>query len=96
MSESNNDFETVITSIKNFDNANLFRLLKAVISEIEKKTRHDAKGKPMKKAGSAPKGVSPPQLKKPRAWVEYTLNDANENGWESFVIHQKKKDKITG
>lgn len=98
MSDSNNknDFENVITSIKNIDSVDLFKLLKVVISEIEKKTKHGSKGKPVKKAGSAPKGVSPPQLKKPRAWVEYTLKDVLKNGWEPFTIHQKKKDKITG
>jgi hypothetical protein len=42
-----------------------------------------------------PKGAIPPQLKKPRAWVEYTLKDALENGWESFTVVQKKKDKET-
>jgi hypothetical protein len=42
-----------------------------------------------------PKGAIPPQLKKPRAWVEFTLKDALENGWESFTIVQKKKDKET-
>ena len=93
---SMNDCETIMTAIKSIDSAELFKLLKAVISEIEKKTKNMKVTKPVKKAGSAPKGVSPPQLKKPRAWVEYTLKNAVENGWESFTIHQKKKDKISG
>jgi hypothetical protein len=42
-----------------------------------------------------PKGAVPPQLKKPRAWVEFTLKHALENGWESFTILQKRKDKET-
>ncbi len=49
-----------------------------------------------KKTGSMPKGSIPPQLKKPRAWVEYTLQHALENGWESFTIHQTHKDKESG
>lgn len=94
---STNDCETIMSAIKSIDSAELFKLLKAVISEIEKKTKQEAKGaKPTKKAGSAPKGVSPPQLRKPRAWVEYTLKNALENGWESFTIHQKRKDKVSG
>ena len=43
-----------------------------------------------------PKGVVPPQLRKPRAWVEFTLKHALENGWESFTVFQTKKDKETG
>jgi len=94
---SKNDVETIMGAIKSIDSSELFKLLKAVISEIEKKTKQEAKvTKPTKKAGSAPKGVSPPQLRKPRAWVEYTLKGALENGWESFTIHQKKKDKVSG
>jgi hypothetical protein len=43
-----------------------------------------------------PKGAIPPQLKKPRAWVEFTLKHALENGWETFTVHQTHKDKATG
>ena len=49
----------------------------------------------VKKSGSMPKGAVPPQLKKPRAWVEFTLKDALENGWETFIVMYKKKDKDT-
>ena len=49
-----------------------------------------------KKSGSMPKGEVPPQLRKPRAWVEFTLKHALENGWESFTIHQTHKDKESG
>jgi hypothetical protein len=93
--------EEVISSLKTFESPELFKLLKAVASEAEKKSKTSAKNSTgtkattAKKAGSMPKGAVPPQLKKPRAWVEYTLKDALENGWESFTVLQKKKDKET-
>ena len=90
--------EEVISSLKTFEPAELFKLLKAVATEVEKKskqTKTTTKASTSKKSGSMPKGAVPPQLKKPRAWVEFTLKDALENGWESFTVMQKKKDKET-
>jgi hypothetical protein len=90
--------EEVISSLKTFESAELFKLLKAVATETEKKTKltkTTTKATTSKKAGSMPKGAVPPQLKKPRAWVEFTLKNALENGWESFTVLQKKKDKET-
>jgi histone H1/5 len=91
--------EDVMSAVKTFEASDLFKLLKAVASEAEKKSKTAAKtttkAAPTKKAGSMPKGTVPPQLKKPRAWVEFTLKDALENGWESFTVLQKKKDKET-
>ena len=43
-----------------------------------------------------PKGVVPPQLRKPRAWVDFTLQHALQNGWETFTVFQTKKDKESG
>ena len=85
--------EEIISTIKNFESPELFKVIKAIISELEKKSKDT---KTSKKNGSAPKGIVPPQLMKPRAWVEYTLKDAIENGWESFNIRQKRKNKETG
>jgi hypothetical protein len=90
--------EEVISSLKTFESAELFKILKAVATETEKKTKltkTTTKATTTKKAGSMPKGAVPPQLKKPRAWVEFTLKNALENGWESFTVLQKKKDKET-
>ncbi len=94
--------EEVLTAVKTFEPTDLFKLLKTVASEAEKKTKTSAKrggsgdtGISRKKAGSMPKGEVPPQLKKPRAWVEFTLKSALEDGWEPFTIVQKKKDKET-
>jgi hypothetical protein len=90
--------EDVVSSLKTFESAELFKLLKAVATEAEKKskqTKTTTKASTAKKAGSMPKGAVPPQLKKPRAWVEFTLKNALENGWEPFTVLQKKKDKET-
>jgi len=86
-----------LSSIKTFETVDLFKLLKAIMTEAEKKSKqaNTMRKTPTKKSGSMPKGAVPPQLKKPRAWVEYTLKNALENGWESFTILQKKKDKET-
>ena len=88
--------EDVIASIKTFESTELFKLLKAVASEAEKKSKVAAKPVATKKPGSMPKGAVPPQLRKPRAWVDFTLKHALENGWEAFTIHQTHKDKETG
>ena len=90
----------VITSVKQFSSAELFKLLKAVISATEKKAKatlkaathtEKAAARAAKKIGSMPKGTIPPQFKKPRAWLDYTLKDILENGWEPFTVLNKKK-----
>ena len=92
------EMDAVLATLKSLEAADLFKVLKTVVAEAEKKAKSDAKssGAAAKKKGSAPKGVSPPQLAKPRAWVEFVLQHALANGWESFVVHQTKKDKVTG
>jgi len=92
--------EQVMSAVKTLETSDLFKLLKTTSAEVEKRSKTAAKagaGKATaaKKTGSMPKGAIPPQLKKPRAWVEFTLKDALENGWESFTVVQKKKDKET-
>lgn len=94
------DMDSILSSLKGMDLPKILNLLKAAATEAEKKTK-GAKGKAIvagkaKKAGSAPKGVAPPQLAKPRAWVEFTLKHALDNGWEEFTVCQKKKDKASG
>jgi hypothetical protein len=99
--------DTIVESVKTLNTSDLFKLLKVVLSETEKKTKlatkkpkatkGSEKSEPTKKkTGSMPRGEIPSQLLKPRAWVEYTQKNANESGWESFVIHQTRKNKETG
>jgi hypothetical protein len=90
--------DVVLATLKSLDASDLFKVLKTVVAEAEKKAKSDAKssGASGKKKGSAPKGVVPNQLRKPRAWVEFTLQHALVNGWESFTVRQTKKDKVSG
>ena len=97
--------DDIINALKQLDTPQLFKILKAALAEVEKSHKNQKSQKrtenttdtpSKKKTGSQPKGAVPPQLRKPRAWVEYTLKNAQENGWDSFTIAQKKKDKETG
>jgi hypothetical protein len=93
------DLDALVSSLKSLEAADLFKVMKQALVEAEKRTKGTApRGKAVaaKKTGSMPKGVVPPQLRKPRAWVDFTLAHALENGWESFTVFQTKKDKVTG
>jgi len=90
--------EAVLASLKGLESAELFKVMKQALVEAEKRSKTAAvpKKTAAKKAGSMPKGVVPPQLRKPRAWVDFTLKHALEHGWEAFTVYQTKKDKVTG
>ena len=95
------EMDALVATLKSLDTADLFKVMKQAISEAEKRAKGSSKaaGKTAaasKKAGSMPKGVVPPQLRKPRAWVDFTLKHALENGWETFTVYQTKKDKVSG
>jgi hypothetical protein len=94
------EMDALVATLKSLEAADLFKVMKQALAEAEKRTKGSApRGKATttaKKAGSMPKGVVPPQLRKPRAWVDFTLAHALENGWESFTVFQTKKDKETG
>ena len=83
MQSNISQLDTVLAALKEFECADLFVVVKAATLALEKATKTTAKAAP--KAGSAPKGVQPPQLAKPRAWVEFTLKHALANGWEEFT-----------
>jgi hypothetical protein len=98
-SDESMSLEKMLASLKTLGTSELFKVLKAGLSEAEKKTKIATKvvnNGTTKKTGSMPKGVVPPQLRKPRAWVDFVLKHALENGWESFTVHQSRKDKETG
>ncbi len=93
------DMEALLALLKSLEAADLFKVIKAATTEAEKRTKGSVprgRAAASKKAGSMPKGVVPPQLKKPRAWVDFTLQHALENGWEAFTVYQTKKNKVTG
>ena len=93
--------DIILSSLKSFDAPDLFKIMKLALSEAEKRSKITSKAAKsatisVKKTGSMPKGVVPPQLRKPRAWVDFTLTHALQNGWESFTVFQTKKNKETG
>ena len=90
------DMDALMATLKSLEPSDLFKVMKQAIAEAEKRSKSTPKATSTKKAGSMPKGKVPPQLRKPRAWVDFTLKHALENGWESFTVHQTKKDKETG
>ena len=94
------EVEAVLATLKSLEAADLFKVMKQALAAAEKRSTaaapRGARAAAAKKAGSMPKGVVPPQLRKPRAWVDFTLRHALENGWESFTVFQTKKDKETG
>ena len=91
--ESKTDMEALLATLKSLEPSELFKVMKQALSEAEKRCKTTV-SKPAKK--SMPKGKVPRQLMRPRAWVEFTLKHALENGWEAFTVHQTKKDKETG
>ncbi len=91
------DLDTLTAALKSLEPADLFKVMKQALAEAEKRTKGGkATAVTAKKAGSMPKGVVPQQLKKPRAWVDFTLQHALQNGWEPFTVYQTRKDKLTG
>ena len=92
------EMDAILATLKTLEAADLFKVMKQALAAAEKRSTGVApRGKAAaKKTGSMPKGVVPPQLRKPRAWVDFTLQHALENGWESFTVFQTKKDKETG
>jgi hypothetical protein len=92
------ELDVVLATLKTLETADLFKVMKQALAAAEKRSTGSApRGKAAaKKTGSMPKGVVPPQLRKPRAWVDFTLKHALENGWEPFTVYQTKKDKETG
>ena len=81
--------QNIQESLKELSVEELLTIIAAATAEAKKKAKVVVKA-PKKEAkekkGSMPKGVIPKQLLKPRAYVDYTLADANKNGWESFEI----------
>lgn len=95
------DVPAILAAAKLLSAPDLFKIIKEVTKLAEKATKSAEKSSSKrvttaKKAGSAPKGKTPRQLRKNNAWVAFTLKDAQENGWESFIVKSSRKDKETG
>lgn len=82
------DLEVVLAALTKFGSEDLFKVIKVATKEAEKSLKKGAKAK--KEDG--PKKPTPPQLEKPKAWVTYTLKDAQKNGWEEFIKREKNEE----
>jgi hypothetical protein len=88
--EEENVTEKLLEQLKTLETADLFKVMKAAVADAEKRAKSN-KGKTVDEKKSSKKGKATPQLDKPRGWVNWVLQHALTNGWESFTITQKKK-----
>jgi hypothetical protein len=81
------DLKTVLDALKEFGCADLFKVIKMSTQEAEKRVKSGSK---VKKEEDGPKKPTPSQLQKPTAWVRFTLQRAQQDGWEEFIICNRK------
>jgi len=79
--------QNIQESLKGLSVEELLIVIAAAAAEAKKVAKAAPKVKEAKeKKGSMPKGVVPPQLHKPRAWVDFVLADANARGWPAITV----------
>lgn len=91
----------VLPDVKGMNAVALMKVMKAltvamktVTTELEIKSKKPVKQpkQPKQPKEAKVKGPTPPHLMKNNAWVAYVKTYARENGWETFLIHQKEGD----
>jgi hypothetical protein len=82
------NIQNITEQFKGLSVEELLAIIAAATAEAKKSAKAVSKApkEAKEKKGSMPKGSVPPQLRKPRAWVDFTLAHANTNGWESFEV----------
>ena len=83
-------------SLKDASVQELLALIGAATAEAKKKARVSKEAKAPKEKKPKEKGPVPPQLRIPHAWVAFTLEDANTNGWEEFEVTGKNPVTMPG
>ena len=84
--------QNIQESLKGLSVEELLAVITAAAAEAKKVAKAAPKVKETKeKKGSMPKGVVPPQLHKPRAWVDFVLADANAHGWPAITVKGQKE-----
>jgi hypothetical protein len=80
--------QNITEQFKGLSAEELLTIIAAATAEAKKSVKLVSKApkEAKEKKGSMPKGSVPPQLVKPRAWVNSTLDHANMFGWESFEV----------
>jgi hypothetical protein len=82
------NIQNITESFKGLSVEELLTIIAVATAEAKKSAKAVSKApkEAKEKKGSMPKGSVPPQLVKPRAWVNFTLDHANSFGWESFEV----------
>ena len=82
------NIQNITESFKGLSVEELLTIIAVATAEAKKSAKAVSKApkEAKEKKGSMPKGSVPPQLVKPRAWVNATLDHANTFGWESFEV----------
>jgi hypothetical protein len=93
------DIEALLAQIKRIEDAgDLSKVMKLAATQFEKVAKVAAKA--ATKKGTKKTLPADPnrgkQLEKPRAWVNFVLQHAQQNGWEAFEFSENKTDKLTG
>jgi flagellar biosynthesis GTPase FlhF len=90
------DLDSLVKSVKALSPSDWIKLIKSTVTDMDKKLKSlsTSKSGRTKKAGSAPKGETPKQLRKTHAWVKYTLQHALQNGWPTFPVENKKTSEV--
>ena len=85
------NIQNITEQFKGLSVEELLAIITAATAEAKKSAKVVSKApkEAKEKKGSMPKGSVPPQLVKPRAWVNFTLSHANNFGWESFEVKGK-------
>jgi len=81
--------QNVQESLKGLSVEELLAVIAAAAAEAKKAAKVAVKAAPKvakEKKGSMPKGVLPKQLQESFAYVDYTLAQANANGWKEFAV----------
>jgi hypothetical protein len=84
--EATVDLEAVLEALKEFGCADLFKVIKIATIEAEKRVKSGSKVK----KEDAPKKATPKQLQKSTAWVKFTFEYSVRNGWEEFIVNNRK------
>jgi hypothetical protein len=86
--------QNITEQFKGLSAEELLTIIAAATAEAKKAVKIVAKApkEAKEKKGSMPKGVAPPQLDKPRKWVDFVLKRSNEVGWP--VINVKDTETL--
>ena len=82
------NIQTITEQFKGLSVEELLAIIAVATAEAKKSAKVVSKApkEAKEKKGSMPKGMNPPQLDKPRKWVEFVLKRSNEVGWPAINV----------